>query len=46
VPPAYAPPARPIYLLYSRAGRLTPKVRTFVDFLIEALRSAALRSQN
>jgi DNA-binding transcriptional LysR family regulator len=44
--PAYAPPARPIYLLYSRAGRLTPKVRTFVDFLLEALRSEALRSQN
>ena len=40
--PAYAPPARAINLLYSRAGRSTPKVRTFVDFLVEALRSEAL----
>jgi DNA-binding transcriptional LysR family regulator len=39
--PAYAPPARPIYLLYSPAGKRTPKVRTFVDFMVEAWRASA-----
>jgi DNA-binding transcriptional LysR family regulator len=44
--PAYAPPARPIYMVYTPASRLTPKVRTFVDFVVEALRTEAGRSQN
>jgi DNA-binding transcriptional LysR family regulator len=44
--PGYAPPARPIYLLYTPGGRLTPKVRTFVDFIVEALRTEAGRPQN
>ncbi|HKS58774.1 MAG TPA: LysR family transcriptional regulator [Steroidobacteraceae bacterium] len=44
--PAYTPPARPISLLYSPAGKRTLKVRTFVDFMVEALRTEAGPSQN
>lgn len=44
--PAYSAPARPISLLYSPAGKRTPKVRTFVDFMVEALRTEAGHSQN
>jgi DNA-binding transcriptional LysR family regulator len=44
--PAYAPPAGPIYRVYTPASRLPPKVRTFVDFVVEAWRTQAGRSQN
>ena len=44
--PSYAPPARPIYLLYTPASKATPKIRTFVDFIVEALRTEAGRTQN
>jgi DNA-binding transcriptional LysR family regulator len=35
--PSYAPPARPIYLLYTHGSKLTPKVRSFIDFVVEGL---------
>jgi len=37
---------RDICMLYTPASRVTPKVRTFVDFAVETLRPEAARSQN
>ena len=34
----YAPPARPIYAVYPRERQLTPKLTSFVDFLVKKLR--------
>lgn len=31
----YAPPARPMHLVYLPERRITPKLRTFVDFIVE-----------
>lgn len=33
--PTYAPPVRPIYLLYLRDRQMSPKLRSFVDFIVE-----------
>jgi DNA-binding transcriptional LysR family regulator len=38
--PGYAPPARPIYLLFAPESKLTPKLRTFVDFVVQGAREA------
>jgi DNA-binding transcriptional LysR family regulator len=38
--PGYAPPARPIYLLFTPESKLTPKLRTFVDFVVQGAREA------
>ena len=35
---AYAPPARPIYAVYPKERQLTPKLTSFVDFLVKKLR--------
>ena len=34
----YAPPARPIYAVYPKERQLTPKLTSFVDFLVKKLR--------
>jgi len=35
--PGYAPPARPVSLLYVADRRMTPKLRTFINYLVENL---------
>ncbi|WP_024462314.1 LysR family transcriptional regulator [Marinimicrobium sp. LS-A18] len=34
--PDYAPPTRPLHLVYTPDRRMTPKLRSFVDFALEA----------
>ncbi|KWZ40557.1 LysR family transcriptional regulator [Burkholderia savannae] len=38
--PGYEPPARPIHLLYSPDRRPTPKLRSFIDYVIAAFGGA------
>jgi DNA-binding transcriptional LysR family regulator len=33
--PDYPPPSRPLHVLYAPDRRLTPKLRTFLDFAIQ-----------
>jgi DNA-binding transcriptional LysR family regulator len=35
----YVPPPRPIHAVYPKERQLTPKLTSFVDFLVEKLRS-------
>ncbi|WP_273646758.1 LysR substrate-binding domain-containing protein [Pseudomonas aeruginosa] len=33
--PAYDPPARPLHALYAPDRRMTPKLRSFLDFAVQ-----------
>lgn len=33
--PEHAPPARPLHLIYRRDRRISPKLRSFIDFIVE-----------
>jgi DNA-binding transcriptional LysR family regulator len=33
--PGYTPPIRPLNLIYLRDHRMSPKLRSFVDFVVE-----------
>jgi LysR family transcriptional regulator, regulator for bpeEF and oprC len=37
----FAPPPQPIWVVYPQARHLTPKVRAFVDFMVEKFKSRA-----
>lgn len=39
--PGYEVPSRPLHLVYAPSRRVTPKLRSFVDFAIEAFGAAA-----
>lgn len=40
--PAYSAPTRPMHILYAPDRRLTPKLRSFIDFAVEAFGRGAL----
>ncbi|MEP6494234.1 MAG: LysR family transcriptional regulator [bacterium] len=42
---AYTPPARPMYLVYLPDRRATPKLRSFIDFIVERFGSTAASRQ-
>lgn len=43
--PRYAPPARPLNLLYLRDLRMSPKLRSFIEFVIERFGSVSSRRE-